>query len=91
MKILLGDFNAKVDMEDIFKPTIGNESFDEISHDNGVRVVNFATPKKSYRQSMMFPHCMIHKFTWTSPDGKTHNQTDHISIDGRRHSSILGV
>jgi exonuclease III len=26
MKILLGDFNAKVSREDIFKPTIGNES-----------------------------------------------------------------
>jgi hypothetical protein len=24
MKILLGDFNAKVDREDIFKPIIGN-------------------------------------------------------------------
>jgi hypothetical protein len=37
MKILLGDFNAKVSKEDIFKPTIGNESLDEISNDNGVR------------------------------------------------------
>jgi hypothetical protein len=27
MKILLGDFSAKVGREDIFKPTIGNESF----------------------------------------------------------------
>jgi hypothetical protein len=27
MKILLGDFNAKVGREDIFKPTIENESF----------------------------------------------------------------
>jgi exonuclease III len=26
MKILLGDFNAKVEKEDIFKPIIGNES-----------------------------------------------------------------
>jgi exonuclease III len=26
MKILLGDFNVKVGREDIFKPTIGNES-----------------------------------------------------------------
>jgi hypothetical protein len=25
MKILVGDFNAKVDREDIFKPTIWNE------------------------------------------------------------------
>jgi hypothetical protein len=26
MKILLGDFNAKVDREDVFKPIYGNES-----------------------------------------------------------------
>jgi hypothetical protein len=44
MKILL-DFNAKVGREDIFKPTIGNESLHEISNDNGVRLVNFATSK----------------------------------------------
>jgi hypothetical protein len=50
MKILLGDFNAKVGMEDIFKPTIGNESLHEISNDNGVRVVNFVTSKKFYCQ-----------------------------------------
>jgi hypothetical protein len=36
MKILLGHFNAKVGREDIFKPTIGNESLHEISNDNGV-------------------------------------------------------
>jgi hypothetical protein len=31
MKILLGDFNAKVGWEDIFKPTIVNESLHDIS------------------------------------------------------------
>jgi hypothetical protein len=36
MKILLGDFNAKVGREDIFKPTIGNKSLHEISNDSGV-------------------------------------------------------
>jgi hypothetical protein len=41
MKILLGNFNVKVGREDIFKLTIGNE----ISIDNGVRLVNSATSK----------------------------------------------
>jgi hypothetical protein len=36
MKILLGDFNDKGGREDIFKPTVGNESLREISNDNGV-------------------------------------------------------
>jgi exonuclease III len=34
MKILLGDFNAKVDREDIFNLTIWNESLHEISNDS---------------------------------------------------------
>jgi hypothetical protein len=47
MKILLGDFSVKVGREDIFKPIIGNESLHEANNDNGVRVANFATSKKS--------------------------------------------
>jgi hypothetical protein len=91
MKILLGDFNAKVGREDIFTPTIGNDSLHETSNDNGVRVVNFATSKNLVIKSTMFPHRKIHKYTWTSPDGKTHNQTDHVLVDRRRQSSILDV
>ncbi|PNF29578.1 hypothetical protein B7P43_G01903, partial [Cryptotermes secundus] len=70
MKILLGDSNANVGREDIFKPTIGNE----------------LTVK-----STMFPHRNIHKFNWTSPDGKILCLLYHILIDRRWHSSILDV
>ncbi|PNF35141.1 hypothetical protein B7P43_G09272 [Cryptotermes secundus] len=91
MTILLGDFNAKVDGEYIFKPKIWNESLHEISNDNGVRVVSFATSKDLTVRSTMFPQRNIHKFTWTSPDGKIHNQIEHILIDRRWHSSILDV
>jgi hypothetical protein len=43
MKILLGDFNANVWRENIFKPTIENESQCQDSNDNGVRIVYFVT------------------------------------------------
>jgi hypothetical protein len=56
MKILLGDFNTKVGRKDIFKPTLRNESLHEISNENGVRVVNFATSKNLTVKSTMFGH-----------------------------------
>jgi len=43
MKILLGDINAKLEREDIFKPTTGNERLQKDSNNNNVRIVNFAT------------------------------------------------
>jgi hypothetical protein len=91
MNILLGDFNAKEGRENIFKPTTGNEGLHEISNDNGVRVVNFVTSKNLVVKSTMFPHRKIHKYTWTSPEGNTHNQNDHVLTDKRLHSIILDV
>jgi len=91
MKILLGDFNAKVGTGNIFKPTVGNGSLHQDSNDNGIRIVNFVTSKNLVVKSTMFPHRNIHKYTWNFPDGKTHNQIDHILIDRRWHSNILDV
>ena len=45
MKIILGDFNAKVGRENIFKPTVGNESLHQDSNDNGVRIVTLSHQK----------------------------------------------
>jgi hypothetical protein len=81
MKIILGDFNAKVGRENNFQPTIGNESLHEISNDNEVRVVNFATSKNLLVRTTMIPHRNIHKYTWASPEGKTRNQIDHVLIE----------
>jgi len=39
----------------------------------------------------MFLNQNIHKYTWTSPDEKIHNQIDHIFVDRRGNSSILHV
>ena len=77
--------------ENIFKPTIENETIHQDSNDNGFRIVNFATPKNLVVKSTIFPHHDIHKYTWTSPDGKTHKQIDHILIDRRWHPIVLDV
>jgi hypothetical protein len=69
MNSLSGDFNAKVDREDNFKPTIGNEGSHKIGNDNGVSLSYLKISVKS----MMFTNPSIHKYTLTSPDGKTHS------------------
>jgi hypothetical protein len=40
MKIMLGNFNAKVGRGNIFKPTNGKESLQQDSNHNGERTVN---------------------------------------------------
>jgi hypothetical protein len=69
IKIMLGHLDSKVDGENMFKPTLGNESLHEISN----LIV----------KSSMFPHRNIHKLTWKS-HGKTYNQIFHILIDVRK-------
>jgi hypothetical protein len=72
--MLFGDFSAKVGNEDIFKPTNGNESLNEMSNDNEITVVNFATSINVVVRSTIFPRHEIHKYSRTSPDGETYNQ-----------------
>jgi hypothetical protein len=81
MKILL-DFNEKLRRENIFKPKIGNESLHQVSNDNGIGIVKFATLKHLVVTSTMFPHRCIRKYTRTSLDGQTQNQFNHILIVG---------
>ncbi|KAG7296948.1 hypothetical protein JYU34_019852 [Plutella xylostella] len=90
-KILLGDFNAQVGQEDIFIPTIGRHSKHEISNDNGIRLISFASSKGMVIKSTMHPHKDIHKGTWKSPDGRTVNQIDHVLIDDRHKNTIRDV
>jgi hypothetical protein len=90
MKMLLGDFTAKLFREVGYK-IIGNESLHEISSGNGIRIIKFATTKNLTIKRTMFPHCTIHKYTWMSLNGKTYNQIDHILIDRQGHSRIFDV
>jgi hypothetical protein len=70
-------------VEDMFKPTTGNESLHQDSDDNSVRIVNFCHNKT-------FRHRNSDKCTWTS-DGKTHNKIYHMLIDTKWHSTKIDV
>jgi hypothetical protein len=40
---------------------------------------------------LTFRQCRIIEYTWTSPDGKTNYQIDHVLIDRRWQTNILDV
>lgn len=91
IKIVLGDFNAKVGQETIYRPTIGTHSLHKITNANGLRLIDFAMSKNMVISGTYFPHKNIHKMTWRSPDGRTNNQIDHVLIDGRHRSNVMDV
>jgi exonuclease III len=66
MKVLLGDYNVKVGREDLFKPTIGNESLHDISSHTGFTFVNLATSKNLDIISVGFDITdqLLMRFSW---------------------------
>jgi hypothetical protein len=55
-KILLGDLNAKLRREDIFKLTHEIDSLHQDSNGYGVRIIKFGTSQNLVSNSMTFPH-----------------------------------
>jgi hypothetical protein len=45
LKIILVDFNPKVDKENLCKPTIGNEILNNETNDNGMKMMQFTISK----------------------------------------------
>jgi hypothetical protein len=77
VKILLGDFSTKVRREDIFKPTIQNDSLHKISNANRVIVVTFPCPKICQEPQCSLTITFI-KLLQTFPDGNIHNLINYI-------------
>ena len=63
IKVILGGINAKVGKENIYKPTIDNESLHNETNNNGTKMIQFAVSKGFNVSSTTFPHTDIHKET----------------------------
>jgi hypothetical protein len=68
IKIVLGDWNAKVGREEIYQGLILRHSMHLHTNNNGQRLVDFAAAKNMVVSSTYFPHKEIHKQTWRSLD-----------------------
>lgn len=60
-------------------------------NNNGKKAIQLAASNDRHVRSTSFPHEVIHKDTWISPDGKTVNQIDHIIVDNTSYSSVIDV
>lgn len=91
LKIVLGDANAKIGQEEIFRPTIGKYSKHKVTNGNGHLLIDFAKEKNMIIKSTYFERKEIHKGTWTTPDGKCVNQIDHVLVEKDEEQSITNI
>ena len=91
MKILMGDLNAKVGLDNSNRELIVGAHGVGIKNENGELFTDFCAFNDLVIGGTVFPHKAIHKKTWVSPDGKTENQIDHITIGRKWRRSLLDV
>ena len=58
---------------------------------NGERVINLCEVNNLIIGGTLFTHRNVHKLTWTSPDGQTQSQIDHIIINSKCRDSNQDV
>ena len=91
MKILMGDINAKVGADNTDRELIMGKHGVGEQYENGELFTEFCTFNDLFIGGTIFSHKKIHKTTWTSPDGKTENQIDHIAIGRKLKRSLHDV
>ena len=62
-----------------------------VQNENGELLTEFCTFNDLVIGGTVFQHKQIHKTTWTSPDGRTVNQIDHVTIGRKWRRSLLDV
>lgn len=85
----MGDWNAKVgERREGEEGAMGKDVLKCVRNDNGERFVAFCATNNLVITSTTFPHKDIHNYTWTSPDGQTRNQINHVVVNSRFKRSV---
>ncbi|KAI8514635.1 hypothetical protein Bbelb_072260 [Branchiostoma belcheri] len=89
--VLMGDFNARVgNINRKREKHMGKHGMGSMT-DNGERLIDICEEYDLAIGGTLFEHKNIHKLTWTSPDGKTESQIDHIMVNNKWKRSLLDV
>ena len=63
VKIIIGDYNARVGQEVEYRPVIGRFSAHQLTNANGLKLIDFATSKNMAIRSTFFQHSLYHRLT----------------------------
>ncbi|KPU74548.1 uncharacterized protein Dana_GF28206 [Drosophila ananassae] len=89
VKILMGDFNAKIGPNNNGLETIMGKHGVGSRSNIGDRLIDLCQTFQLVIGGTVFPHKEVHKYTWTSPNGHTRNQIDHICISSGYYCKII--
>ncbi|KAJ3654979.1 hypothetical protein Zmor_014128 [Zophobas morio] len=87
--IIMGDANAKVGREEIYKEIVGKHSKHEESNNNGLRLIELAIERNMKIVSTQFQR--KHKGTWIIPGKQETKQMDHVLIQEKHSRLIISV
>ena len=91
MFVVLGDMNAKIGADNKgYENLMGTNGCGEMN-ENGFLFAEVCQTQNLVIGGSIFPLKDIHKLMWTSPNGVTKNQIDHITVDGRFRRSLKDV
>lgn len=89
--LIMGDLHAKVGSKNKGRANIMGKHGIGVMNDNGERLTSLCQENRKVIGGTIFHHKDIHKLTWTSPDGHTQNQIEHIMINNRWRGSLRDV
>ena len=91
ISILMGDFNAKINIDNTrYEDIMGTNGLGQ-KNENGEGFADLCALNQLVIGGSIFPHRRIHKATWISPNHITKNKIDHICISRKFRRSWQDV
>ena len=87
----MGDFNAKIGSDNANRETVMGKHGLGSMNENGEIVSDVCVSNELIIGGTIFPHKQRHKVTRRSPNARTENQIDHVTIVRRWRSTLQDV